>query len=102
MTGEETRCSSHPEFCCEPPAAVPSVLLRPLPMGQPMHLADFLGLAAAHPELHRQLGTLPPLPPDARHCLLCGPERSGKTALLFHLALCLARQGQHVLLLCRR
>lgn len=67
-----------------------------------MHLGDFLGLGAAHPELHRQLAALPALPPDARHCLLSGPERSGKTSLLFHLALCLARQGKSVLLLCRR
>lgn len=68
-----------------------------------MHLADFLGQAApAHPALHAALAALPPFPPDARCLLLTGPERSGKTSLLFHAALCAARRGQSVLLLCRR
>lgn len=69
-----------------------------------VHLADFLGAAAtSHPHLASALAALPPLPPTAAHrCLLCGPERSGKTSLLFALALSLARQGQRVLLLCRR
>lgn len=66
-----------------------------------MHLADFLGYAA-HPGLQQVIAALPPLPLSSRHCLLTGPERSGKTSLLFHVALRLARQGQSVLLLCRR
>ena len=67
-----------------------------------MHLGDFLGLAAGHPALQQQLAALPALPPHSRHCLLSGPERCGKTALLFSLALSAARQGKSVLLLCRR
>ncbi|KAL4452260.1 hypothetical protein ABPG75_007922 [Micractinium tetrahymenae] len=68
-----------------------------------MHLADFLGLAAAgQPQLGAALAALSHLPPSASHCLLSGPERSGKTSLLFHAALSLARQGREVLLLCRR
>jgi hypothetical protein len=67
-----------------------------------MHLADFLGLAGGHPGLQQQLAALPTLPPHSRHCLLSGPERCGKTALLFSLALSAARQGKSVLLLCRR
>lgn len=67
-----------------------------------MHLYDVLGLAAAQPGLQRAMRELPPLPPDCRHFLLSGPERCGKTSLLFHIALSLARQGRAVLLLCRR
>ena len=67
-----------------------------------MHLGDFLGLAGGHPALQQQLAALPALPPHSRHCLLSGPERCGKTALLFSLALSAARQGKSVLLLCRR
>jgi len=68
-----------------------------------MHLADFLGHAVpAHSPLQAQLASLPELPLSAQHCLLCGPERSGKISLLFHAALSLARQGKTVLLLCRR
>lgn len=69
-----------------------------------MHIGDFLGYAAAHRALSDQLRALPPFPdaPDARCLLLSGPERSGKTSLLFHAALSLARQGASVLLLCRR
>lgn len=68
-----------------------------------MHLADFLGHAAVKDShLHHKLAALPPFPPAARHCLLTGPERSGKTTLLFQAALSAARQGHDVLLLCRR
>lgn len=67
-----------------------------------MHLADFLGYAAAPGQVQAALHDLPPLPPSAARCLLSGPERSGKTSLLFHLALALARGGQNVTLLCRR
>lgn len=67
-----------------------------------MHPADFLGHAAAHPAVHQALAALPPFPPDCRCLLLSGPERSGKTSLLFHAALSAARRGQSVLLLCRR
>lgn len=68
-----------------------------------MHLADLLGFAAAgQPQLGAALAALPHLPPCASHCLLSGPERSGKTSLLFHAALSLARQGREVLVLCRR
>lgn len=68
-----------------------------------MHFGDLLGCAAAaRPDLQRQLAALPAFPPAACHCLLSGPERSGKTSLLFHLALSAARQGKAVLLLCRR
>ncbi|EFN54821.1 hypothetical protein CHLNCDRAFT_134828 [Chlorella variabilis] len=67
-----------------------------------MQLADFLGYAECPPDLRQQLWALPPFPPATRHCLLSGPERSGKTSLLFHTALVAARQGKEVLLLCRR
>lgn len=69
-----------------------------------MHIADFLGYAAVHRGLADQLAAVAPFPdhPDARCLLLSGPERSGKTTLLFHAALSLARQGASVLLLCRR
>ena len=84
-----------PNGCC--------CIIRQTPSSPPgqMHLADFLGYAAA-PELRQALAALPPLPQSARHCLLTGPERSGKTSLLFHVALSLARQDRSVLLLCRR
>ena len=69
-----------------------------------MHIADFLGYAAVHRGLTDQLAAVAPFPdaPDARCLLLSGPERCGKTTLLFHAALSLARQGASVLLLCRR
>ena len=41
-----------------------------------------MAAASCHPDLQRQLAALPDLPGHARHCLLSGPERSGKTTLL--------------------
>ncbi len=102
-------------FPCERSCSRSSALLPPTQLPHPsgglvparhtirMHLADFLGFAASgQPQLAAALSALPHLPPSASHCLLSGPERSGKTSLLFHAALSLARQGREVLVLCRR
>lgn len=67
-----------------------------------MHLSDLLGNAAPPAsDVRRRLEALPAFAPAA-HCLLSGPERSGKTSLLFQAAFSAARQGKRVLLLCRR
>ena len=67
----------------------------------PFQLSDFVS-APSRPDLSSKLHAAPPFPPHLQHCLLSGPERSGKTSLLFHFALDAARAGQTVLLLCNR
>lgn len=68
----------------------------------PFHLGDFVPAAPSRPELCHQLAAAPSFPPHLQHCLLSGPQRSGKTSLLFNFALKLARSGRSVLLLCAR
>lgn len=67
----------------------------------PFQLSDFVS-APSRPDLARQLRAAPPFPSHLQHCLISGPERSGKTTLLFHFALAAARAGRAVLLLCNR
>lgn len=67
----------------------------------PFQLSDFVS-APSRPDLARQLRAAPPFPSHLQHCLISGPERSGKTTLLFHFALAAARAGRAVLLLCDR
>lgn len=62
----------------------------------PLHLSDFFGPSGA------ALADAPGFPPHLRHCLLSGPERCGKTALLLAYAHSLARRGIPVLLICWR
>ena len=65
----------------------------------PFQLSDFVS-APSRPDLTARLHAAPPFPPHLQHCLLSGPERSGKTSLLLHFALVAARAGHAVLLLC--
>ena len=59
-----------------------------------LHLSNFFAAADA-----QQLAATPPLSMTPMHCLLCGPDRSGKTSLLFQLAHTLAGRGASVLIL---
>lgn len=67
--------------------------------GSSLHLLDFFPGQSAPPGVSAQLGSAPPLVPQSRHFLLCGPERSGKTTLIFSLAYSLAARGASVLIL---
>ncbi len=59
-------------------------------------LAHFFPGGAAQAALGPALAQAPPLPPA--NLLLFGPERSGKTTLLFHLAYSLAAAGAAVVI----
>jgi hypothetical protein len=61
-----------------------------------LHLHDFFPPAGA------ERAAAPPLSTVPMHCLLCGPDRSGKTSLLFQLAHNLAGEGASVLIMGRR
>lgn len=67
----------------------------------PFQFSDFVSSPSRN-DLARQLHGTPPFPPQLQHCLLSGPQRSGKTSLLFHYAWAMAKAGKAVLLLCAR
>ncbi|KAK9814084.1 hypothetical protein WJX72_000412 [[Myrmecia] bisecta] len=67
----------------------------------PYHLSSFIS-ARLSPGLQSQLSQLPGFPASLTHCLLAGPERSGKTSILFHFAYTLAAAGKQVGFLCKR
>ena len=67
--------------------------------GGALHLADFFPGQAAAPELSALLRATAPLALQPRNVLLSGPDRSGKTTLLFHLAYSLAAKGGSVVVL---
>lgn len=46
--------------------------------------------------------SIPAFPTDLQHCLIAGPERSGKTSLLLHFAHARAAAGDSVLFVCHR
>eukprot|EP00803_Ostreobium_quekettii_P004788 evm.model.scf_1944.2 EVM.evm.TU.scf_1944.2 scf_1944:10345-15102(+) len=53
-------------------------------------------------DVQRRVERLPPFPPALRHCLITGPERSGKTSVLFHYAHSIAATGNKVVFICKR
>ncbi|CAK0754727.1 hypothetical protein CVIRNUC_002320 [Coccomyxa viridis] len=50
----------------------------------------------------KALQALAPFPSHVRHCLIVGPEYSGKTSALFHYAFNLASSGKNVYIVCQK
>ncbi|KAL4538600.1 hypothetical protein Ndes2526B_g03104 [Nannochloris sp. 'desiccata'] len=65
-------------------------------------LLDFFPAGAAPPPIAPLLAQASPLSSQPRHLFLYGPEQSGKTSLLFHLAYSLASKGASVLIITSR
>ncbi|KAK9822227.1 hypothetical protein WJX81_001571 [Elliptochloris bilobata] len=66
-----------------------------------INLSDFLS-ARQDVRLQAELARLPSFPEHLQHFLVTGPERSGKTSILFHFAHSKAAGGNKVVFICKR
>lgn len=64
-----------------------------------LHLQNFLS-TSSNPDVQESIRSLPAL--HSNCALLIGPERSGKTSLLFHVAYSLASQGLRIVIVTSR
>lgn len=65
------------------------------------HLRDFAA-RSVQSSIATSCSNLPAFPSELQHCLVAGPERSGKTSLLLHFAHSRAAAGDSVLFVCHR